>query len=242
MKKLQSISPTDLARIAPLSEDRQRIELAKLKKGYPPFTYRHTRLKLADILNLQVGGLFAGQKAGWEHIKAALIADCSAGDETTYNLMAAKALYDFAESCAIAGRLESDGFGDMPLGQGHRVSLWEKAVIRYDNRPHIVFIDLRSTKYLTKAGRRFAFSAQHEQIRERDIDLADAGLLILRVEKPVDGVRRAVPHTDSGVELYSYDELNLMTQKTYELWAEIYFGRVEEERRRAAGDDGPLFS
>lgn len=241
MKKLPSISPTDLARIAPLPEDQQRNELNKLKKGWPPFTYRHTRLKLPDILNLQVGGLFEGHKANWAQVQAALVSDCVAGPETIYNVMAAKALYDFAQSNSMAGRLERDGFGDMPLGQGHSVSLWEKAIVRYEGRPYVVFIDPRSTKYLTKVGRRFAFSAQHEQIRERDPDLADVGLLILRVEKQIDGVRRVVPYTDARVELYSYDELNLMTQRTYELWAEIQFGRAEEEVRKAAGDDGPLF-
>ncbi|MEM6627731.1 MAG: hypothetical protein AAF719_13620 [Pseudomonadota bacterium] len=241
MKKLPSISPTDLARIAPLDEAQQRNQLSKLKAGHPPFTYRHTRLKLPDILNLQVGGLFAGPKVSWARIEEALISDCASGDETTYNLMAAKALHKFAEGADIAGRLERDGFGGMPLGQGHRVSLWEKAIVRYEGRPHVVFIDLRSTKYLSKDGRRFAFSAQHEQIRERDGDLADAGLLILRVHKPIEGARKVTPHTDAGVELYSYDELNQMTQRTYELWDEIYFKRVTEERRRAAGDDGPLF-
>lgn len=196
---------------------------------------------MPDILNLRLGGLFDEQKSAWGQVEAALISDCSSGDETFYNLMAAKALHWFAEYHSIAGRLERDGFGAMPLGQGHGVSLWEKAVVNFQGRPHVIFIDLRSTKYLTKAGRRFAFSAQHEQIRERDTDLADAGLLILRVEKPIDGVRKVTPYTDAGVELYDYEQLNEMTQRTYTLWEEIYFERIEEERRRAAGDNGPLF-
>ena len=241
MKKLPSISPTDLARIAPLPEDLQRSALSKLKNGRPPFTYRHTRLKLPDILNLQVGGLFDEQKASWQQIENSLISDCAPGDEARYNIVAAKALHRFAESYAIKGRLERDGFGDMPLGQGHSVAFWEKAIVRYAERPHVIFIDLRSTKFLTSAGRRFAFSAQHEQIRERDADLSEAGLLILRVENPVDGVRKVTPYSDKDVELYDYDALNRMTQRTYELWEEVYFERVQEDRRRAASDDGPLF-
>ncbi|MEO0882914.1 MAG: hypothetical protein AAFY34_09275 [Pseudomonadota bacterium] len=242
MKKLPSISATDLARIAPLAEEQQRRELALLKKGYPPFTYNPIRKCLADILSLQVGGLFGQQPSTWEQTKASLTLACAAGDETTYNLMAAEAIYSFAQENGLTGRSRIDGFGDMQLGQGYRVSLWEKAVVSYNGRPHILFIDLRSTKGLTKLGLRFAFSAQHEQIRERDPDLEEAGLLILKVTPPVDDVRNIRPFTDDGVELYSYDELNDMTRRTYELWSEVYFGRVEEEIRRAAGDEGPLFS
>lgn len=244
MKKLPPITPTDLARIAPLTEDLQRVELAKLKRGFPPFTYKPTRNQLPDIMNVQVGGLFVGQKVTWEQVRAALTSSCVAGDETVYNLMAAEALYRFADEHDIAGRVEGDGgFEDMALGAGHRFALWEKAVIRYNDRPHVMFVDLRGTKYLTRAGRRFAFSAQHEQIRERDPDLADAGLLILHVEAPVDDVRRVVPYTDAGVPLYSFAELDAMTRRTYALWEEIWFGRMDQARRKAAGDgDGPLFS
>lgn len=239
--KLRSISPTDLARIAPLTEDRQRTELMALKNGRPPFTYNPIRKRLPDIFNLQVGGLFEAQQTTWEQTKAGLIGACSSKNEAIYNVMAAEGLHRFAVANGITGRREEDGFGDMPLGQGHRLSLWEKAVISYKGKAHVVFIDLRGSKHLTALGRKFAFSAQHEQIRERDPDLADAGLLILHVQKPDDKVRSVRPYTDEGVELYSYDELNEMTKRTYELWAEIYFGRVDEERRRAAGDDGPLF-
>ena len=77
MKKLPPITPTDLARIAPLSEERQRIELAKLKKGFPPFTYTPTRNRLPDIMNVQVGGLFADHKVTWEQTRTALISSCA---------------------------------------------------------------------------------------------------------------------------------------------------------------------
>ena len=242
MKNLPSISPTDLARIAPLSEERQLIELAKLKKGYPPFTYKPTRNRLHDIMNVQVGGLFDGHKVTWKQVRNALISSCASGDETVYNLMAAEALYRFADEHEIAGRVERDGgFEDMALGAGRRFALWEKAVVRYNDRPHVLFVDLRGTKYLTRAGRRFAFSAQHEQIRERDPDLAEVGLLILHVEAPVDDARRVVPYTDEGVQLYSFAELDEMTRRTYGLWEKVWFGRMDEARRKAAGDDGPLF-
>ena len=241
MKKLPSISPTDLARIATLPVAQQLIELQKLKKGFPPFTYRHTRLKLPDILNLALGGMFSDTKAEWKHIEDALRRDCTSGDEFSYNVMAAKALYEFANDAAVSGTLQRDGFGAMPLGQGHTVAFWEKAVVNFNGRPHIIFIDLRSSKFLSPAARRFAFSAQHEQIRERDDDFREVGLLILRVTKPVENSRKVISYTDEGVELFSFDQLLEMTKRTYSLWEQVYFERTEEERKRAAGDDGPLF-
>lgn len=243
MKKLPSITPTDLARIAPLTEDQQRIQLRQYRRGFPPFTYKHTRSVLSELLKIRKRSMFDQQDLSWAEIEAALKASCRQGDEVTYNVMAAKALHDFALANDIYGRDDGEGgFGYMPLGQGHSLVLWENGVVLWEDRPHVLFVDLRGTKYLTVEGRRFAFSAQHEQIRLRDPNMEKVGLLILRVEKPMDGQRRVIPHTDTGIELYSFDELDRMTRQTYRLWEEIYFGRVEEEQRRAAGDGfGPLF-
>ena len=242
MKKPPSISPTDLARIAPLPEYQQRFQLDQLKRGYPPFTYGHTRSVLSALMNMQDGQLLEHRELSWEEIEAALCRKCKQGDEIKYNRMAAEALYRFAKKHEILGRRDDDGgFGRMPLGQGHDLVLWENGVVRWDNRPHVLFVDLRSTKHLSEHGRRFAFSAQHEQIRQRDPNMAGAGLLILHVRSPVEKKRHVTPYTDAGVDLYSFEELDLMTRRTYELWEEIYFGRVEEERRKASGDIGPLF-
>lgn len=240
--KRRLISPTDLARIAPLNEDQQRIELQKLKDGHPPFNYNPIRKRLADIFNLRVGQMFEPRELNWEQIRRGLIQACRTKQEAKYNLMAAEGLNTFAKSNGLTGRREEDGFDGMSLGLGLHVSLWEKAIVIYNGRPHIVFIDLRGSKHLTGVGRKFAFSAQHVQIREQDPDLEDAGLLILHVQPPQDGIRTVKPYTDEGVELFSYEELNDMTKRTYEIWNEIQFGRQEETRRRAAGNNGPLFS
>ena len=241
MKKLPSISPTDLARIAPLPENRQRSELEQLKRGFPPFSYRHTRSVLPALMNMKIGSLLEHRKLTWAETEKSLRRMCKGGDETVYNLMAARALYQFAEEHSILGRCDDSGFGKMPLGQGHDLVLWENGVVRWNDRPHTLFVDLRGTKYLPAHGRRFAFSAQHEQIRQRDPNMAEAGLLILHVEKPINKKRRVTAYTDEQIDLYSFEELDEMTRRTYEIWSDVYFERVEEERRRASGDIGPLF-
>lgn len=240
MKKLPSISATDLARIAPLAEAQQVAQLQQLKRGFPPFTYKHTRARLPDLLNLEAGPLLPGPSSTWPQIEKALVSACATGDETDYNLMASRAVFEFAQSEGISGRRHTDGFGPMQLGRGFGFALWERAVVNYRSQPHVLFIDLRSTKHLTDAGRRFAFSAQHEQIRERDPDLANVGLLILHVGSPREGRRPVRAYTDVGIELYDYDTLNLMTARTYQLWEEVWSGRIQDVRDRAVGD-GPLF-
>lgn len=243
MKNLPSIPATDLARIAPLTEDQQHAQLHQHNKGWPPFTYQPTRGMLPGLMNIQIGSMFKQPDLTLKQVEDGLRRTCKDDSELKYNLMAARALHGFAKKHGIFGRRDDEGgFGQMPLGQGHNLVLWENGVVLWEERPHVLFVDLRSTKYLTKQARRFAFSAQHEQIRMRDPNMEGAGLLILRVQKPEDGVRTVIPYTDAGIELYSFDELDQMTRRTYEIWAEVYYGRVEKERQRAAGDGlGPLF-
>lgn len=233
-----SIPDVDLARIAPLPEDIQRRHLEQLKKGHPPFSYKPTRQSLLDIMNISPGPLAPATPTSWSQIEHDVLGRCRSDDERKYNKAVALALHTFAQRENLHGQLEE--FYPLSIGLTEKLVYWSPAKVIFRGRPHVMFIDPRSSKKLTGDGRRFALSAQHERIRVPDPDFAEFGLCILQFQKLDDGSRQVVPFTDEGVTLYSFDELDEMTQRTYRLWDDVWHGRVEEARRRAAGDKGPL--
>jgi hypothetical protein len=78
----------------------------------------------------------------------------------------------------------------------------------------------------------------HEQIRVPNPDYAEVALCICHfaVNKET-GDRSARPCFDTGIKLFSFDELQAMVAETYAVWAEVWSGRVEDIRRRGNGGD-----
>ncbi|KXG84340.1 hypothetical protein ATO67_12530 [Agrobacterium bohemicum] len=127
----------------------------------------------------------------------------------------------------------------MHVGVGKKVSFWLPMVLAVEQQPHVIFVDPRRTKGLTKVGRRFAFSMMHERIRVADDDFADVRLGIVRFQDNDEGDGRSVQlYTDTGVELFSLDELESMVADTYRIWQEVWEERTTETRRKGTGTGG----
>ncbi|MBD9621474.1 hypothetical protein IB279_00805 [Ensifer sp. ENS06] len=229
---------TDLARIAPLSDELKRSALRQMKGGFSTFSYKHVRACFGDVFNLQIGMFAPVQPTPWEKIYERLVRSCKAGDELKNNLQIAKALHDYATLSNIAGRQHE--FFPMAMGIGRKISLWLPMVLAIEEKPHAIFIDPRRTKGLTEQGRRFAFSMMHERIRAADEDFADINLGIIRFSDNDDGSREAKLYTDEGIELYSLGEMEVMVASTYRIWQEIVEEREAETRRKRTGTSGGL--
>jgi hypothetical protein len=224
---------TDLARIAPLSDELKRSWLRRMKTGFSIFSYKPVRSCFGDVFNLRVGMFAPVEPTPWEKINERLIRACKTGDELRNNTQIAKALHDYAVSSNIAGRQHE--FFPMAMGAGRKISLWLPMVLAIDKKPYSIFIDPRRNNGLTKLGRRFAFSMMHERIRAADEDFASFNLGIIRFTDNDDGSRSVVLHSDSDVELYSLDELETMVASTYRIWQEVLEERAAESRRKRTG-------
>src|SRR5262249_19652097 len=128
----------------------------------------------------------------------------------------------------------------LPLGIGVKVQFWLPLVLLIDGKPLVPFFDPRRSLRLTEEARRFAFSVMHERIRVADPDLAAVGLGIFQFNETKGQGRVLKLHTDAGVELYSFDELDAMVVETYSLWREVLAEREEGRRERANGRRGSL--
>jgi hypothetical protein len=126
----------------------------------------------------------------------------------------------------------------MSVTTGLKLSYWSPAVVAIDGKPCVVFIDPRRTKALTGDGRRFVLSVMHERIRVADPDYENVSLAVLQFRARGEAPRETKIHFDSGVRLFSFDELDRMVQATYAMWKEVWEERVETRRR--AGGSGSL--
>ncbi|MDR6755155.1 hypothetical protein J2Y48_000428 [Mycoplana sp. BE70] len=224
---------TDLARIAPLSDELKRSALKRMKGGFSTFSYKHVRACFGDVFNLQIGMFAPVQPTPWDKISERLMRACKAGDELRNNVQIAKALHAYAVSSNITGRQHE--FFPMAMGIGRKVSLWLPMVLAIDAKPYAIFIDPRRKNGLGKLGRRFAFSMMHERIRAADEDFAGLNLGIIRFSDNDDGSRTAKLHSDHDMELYSLHELEAMVASTYRIWQEVVDEREAETRRRPTG-------
>jgi hypothetical protein len=152
-------------------------------------------------------------------------------DEADANIRVAAGLY------AKAWRGRQQPFPAMGTTIGQRLTYWTPAVLAIDDRPVIPFFNPRRT-FLPPQARRFVFSMMHEQIRVADPDYAAAALCICHFAPTKIGPRAVRPIYDTGVDLYSFDQLQEMVAETYAIWADVWAGRVEETRRRGGGAGG----
>jgi hypothetical protein len=239
VKTRRSIPETDLANIAPLSRDRKRRELEKLKLlKYIPYSYKPTRLSILDIFNVEAGPLATGARTTVEQLLAQIRAFSTRGEEEVLaNIRVAEGLFNWAKEHGVTGRRHE--ILPFALGVADRVAYWSPVVIGIGGRPSIPFIDPRRDPKLTAIGKRFVHSVMHERIRVADPDYADVGLAIVQFENSEKGPRRPKVHLE-GDTLFTFDELADMTRETYVIWEEVLGERDEETRRRASGVKGTL--
>ena len=238
--KIRPLPEIDLARIAPLPTQQKRLELERLKMSKPPFSYRPLRRSLSDILNLRGSLLEASERVPWSTLKEVIVRTAINERERQANLSVAEGLYRYAEACGMTGR--SHDFFPLALGVERKVSYWHPAILNLDGRPLVPFFDPRQSYQLGEEARRFAFSVMHERIRAADPDFANVSLGIFQFRASQnEGLRVPALHTDDGVSLFGFDDLDAMVRETYELWIEISEERVATARRAAGGSSGGLF-
>lgn len=236
--KTRPLPDIDLARIAPMPRHEKRPALEQVKLKWPPLSYAPVRKHLLDILNILPGPLVVVPRTSWSVVEAAVGRASRDADEAAANLRIARGLYDFAEKHKFRGRRQ--GFYALPVGISEKVTYWLDAVLEVDGLPLVAFVDPRRTRKLTVEGRRFALSAMNERIRVADPDYANVGLGIIQFRDGEGGARMPRLYTAEGVELFTFDELDVMVRETYEIWYEVLQEREEETRRKAGGIKGSL--
>jgi hypothetical protein len=233
VKTAPFLSETDLATFAPLPPDQKRKALQGYKQGKPPYSYKPVRQSLPDLLNLEMGLFGPSAPVPFERIADIIRANSRFQAEEDANIRVAAGLH------AQAWRGRPQPFPAMMTTIGQRLTYWTPAVLAIDGRPVIPFFNPRRSP-LPEHGRRFVFSMMHEQIRVADPDYAAAALCICHFAASHTGTRAVRPIYDTGVDLYSFDQLQEMVAETYAIWAEVWAGRVEETRQRGGGRGGGL--
>lgn len=231
MKTAPFLSETDLATFAPLPSDQKRKALHRYKQGKPPYSYKPVRQSLPDLLNLDMGLFGPSAAVPFERIAEIIRSNSHFQAEEDANIRVASGLH------AQAWRGRHQLFPAMTTTIGQRLTYWTPAVLAIDGRPVIPFFNPRRSP-LSQLGCRFVFSMMHEQIRVADPDYAGAALCICHFAATQSGPRAVQPVYETGVDLYSFEQLQDMVAETYAIWAEVWAGRVEETRRRGGGGSG----
>ena len=230
--KIPPLPEIDLANIAPLAPDIRRRALEALRLSFPPYSYAPVRANLSDILNIHAGMFGRLPRTPWLKIKQDIVRRAKKDSEEQANLRVAEGLFNYVDQERITGRRHE--IFPMPLGSGTKVVFWHPVVLLINEQPLVPFFDPRRTKSLTRSGRRFVFSIQHERIRAADPDFTDVNLGTVQFSLSEKGLRIPILHTDKGVELFTFDQLDLMVRETYSVWKEVCEER-EAAARRAGG-------
>ncbi len=231
MTTIPSLPEIDLAHIAPLPLDQKRKALDGFKVARPPYSYNPVRASFGDLLNLDTALFGPLAAVPFERIAETIRAKSKFDKEAEVNIRVAAGLY------AEQWRGRKQAFGVMGTSTGQRLCYWTPAVLAIGGKPVVPFINPRRNA-MTPLGRRFAFSMMHEHIRVADPDYREAVMAICHFAPTKEGPRPARMTFDTGVELYSFDDLQAMIAETYAVWQDVYLGRVEDARRRGGGSGG----
>lgn len=231
--KIPLLPEIDLARVSPLPVEQKRRALEAIRHGHPPYSYAPMRKNISDTLNVRAGMMGALPRVPWEMIEQDIRRRSKNDAEEQANLRVGKGLFDYVEARALTGRHHE--FFPLGLGVGTKVVFWSPVVLMIDSRPLVPFFDPRRTKELTVQARRFAFSMMHQRIRAADPDFDNVALGIFQFSLSEKGPRVPILHTDAGIELFTFEELDLMVAETYDMWREVCEERAATIRRRAGG-------
>lgn len=238
--KTRRLSEIDLARFAALPEGGQlERALRAYNVGGGRWSYGPVRESTADILDARTPLLGHGRPVPWPTIAAQLVRACRKGqDQAKANVEVGKVLFDAVRRMGWAAvKVE---MGRLPIGFGENVCYWSDVVVEDDNGLFVPFLDHRRAHGVANASvRQIVFSMQHLWIRERNPDLMDARLAVVRF--PSDENERGIRvdfHNES--ELMSYEELNRRVRTVYETWAHVSEERTRETRRTGTGGETPF--
>jgi hypothetical protein len=130
--------------------------------------------------------------------------------------------------------------GRLPVGLRESVRYWSDIVIEDADGLFIPFFDHRLAHGVANASmRQIVFSMQPVGVRERNPDLIDARLAVVRFPK---GERDRGIQIDfhNDAELLSFDDLDNRVRIVYETWARVSDDRTREPRRTGTGGTTPF--
>ncbi|MFN4283069.1 MAG: type VI toxin-antitoxin system SocB family DNA replication inhibitor toxin [Alphaproteobacteria bacterium] len=235
--RIRHLPETDLARASFLPTDEKRRLLRKVRFGAPPYSYKPSRNRSGDIVNVQPEMFGPAEPTSWEKIQELIKRESRSEQEANANLEVAETLYLHVKG--QGWRAKRHDFFPLNVA-GVKCEYWLRIVMLMDDRALVPFLDLRRSLNLGPMARRFVFSMMHERIRAADPDLADVSLGIFQFQQ-VGKIGRVLRiYTDEGIPLYSYDELHTMVADTYKIWREVLEERETEARKRAVGMQGDL--
>lgn len=230
----------DLARFAACAKG-EALEraLRKYNAGVSVWSYEPVRQSTADILDARMPLLGCGPFVPWSNIALQIARACNKGEaQVKANVGVGKTLFDAARR--LGWRVVKVEMGRLSIGIGGSVRYWSDVVIEDEDRLFVPFFDHRRSDGVANASmRQIVFSMQHLWIRERNPDLMDARLAVVRF--PSDGDDRGI-HLDfhSEAELLAYDELEGRVRNVYETWARVSTERTHETRRTGTGGETPF--
>jgi hypothetical protein len=235
--KFSRLSEIDLAKAMSVAPGRPLEDaMRNYNAGGGAWSYGPTRASTPDLVAARPP-LVEVTSVPWVQLASQITRVCTRGrDQVASNVQVSQVLFDKARQ--LGWTAVQEAMGSLSVGFGESVRFWSDVVIADADGPFIPFFDHRRNGGLTSpAIRHIAFSMQHIGIRERNLDLADARLAIVRF--PVVGETRTMTvHFHYGsTRLLPYEELDARVRVVYQAWA-----RISEERtttRRASGGGGP---
>jgi hypothetical protein len=209
-------------------------EMRRYNAGGGSWSYQPTRESTADILAARCPLIGAIAPVEWPSLARQITAACNRGRaQIDSNLEVSKILFDVARREGWSAVQEP--MGRMSIGFGDSVRYWSDVVLADAAGPFIPFFDHRRGGGLTNPNvRRIVFSMQHIGVRERNPDLSDVRLAIVRF--PISGETRTMSiHIHDGSDLLAYEELDSRVRAVYETWARVSEGRTALRRSGGGG-------
>lgn len=242
--KIPRLPEIDLARFAAIAtpETLKQLE-ATLRafngRGGGMWSYGPNRQSVSDILAARTPLLGDAPSVSWDRISRQITAACTKGDDQiTANVEVAQILYECSREfgwSSVNVKMER-----LPLGMGGGVRYWSDIVVGSADGLFIPFFDHRREYGVGHPpARRIVHSMQNVGVRERNPDLMDARLAVVRF--PVaQGKRHLTIDFHKEEELLSYEDLNGRVQLVYETWARVSEDRAGEVRRTGTGGPNPF--
>ena len=211
-------------------------EMRGYNAGFGPWSYKPIRESTADLVAAASPLLGPPPSVDWPHIAQQILSACNRGQkQIEANIKVSKILFDMARDCGWLAVHET--MGHLSVGFGEYVRYWCDIVLADANGPFIPFFDHRRGRGLTNPDvMRVVFSMQHIGVRERNPDLSNARLAIIRF--PAAGLDRSISlHFHDESDLLTYEDLDTRVRDVYATWAKVCDERAAEKKHSAGGRD-----
>jgi hypothetical protein len=211
-------------------------EMRDYNSGGGAWSYEPTRSSTSDLVGASSPLLGQVSPVPWPYVAKQIQAACNRGQrQVDANTQVSKILFESARNLGWSAVREP--MGRLSIGFGESARYWCDLVLADADGPFIPFFDhRRNGGLMSDAVRHIVFSMQHIGVRERNPDLNDARLAVVRFPVVGDARKIKVDFHD-GSDLLSFEELDARVRTVYETWARVSDERIT--KRRASGSSGP---